>query len=253
MASTPPATLSPTRPQATTPSDSHLQERHKKQLISLSRRVLQKVQESGVTTGNQIAKEILSQEPVETQEGEFKNIQRRVYDALNVLHALNVISKERNEIRYKGLISREDVFVLQKRLESKRSKVRDRRKMLIEHFLQYVSLKRLLERNQKLETKSKVALPCLVALSSGKSSVQVGNDSLAISGERPFTLLNDTQILAKIGLHRVTQEDLNEDLPADLVRFVSEKEREERTAEANVDFVKLFHQISTPKSDSKLV
>jgi hypothetical protein len=34
-----------------------------------------------------------------------KNIRRRVYDALNVLMAMDIISKERKEIRWKGLPS----------------------------------------------------------------------------------------------------------------------------------------------------
>ena len=32
-----------------------------------------------------------------------KNIRRRVYDALNVLMALDIISKDRKEIQWKGL------------------------------------------------------------------------------------------------------------------------------------------------------
>lgn len=34
-----------------------------------------------------------------------KNIRRRVYDALNVLMAMDIISKERKEIQWKGLPS----------------------------------------------------------------------------------------------------------------------------------------------------
>ena len=33
---------------------------------------------------------------------DFKNVQRRVYDALNVLSALDVITKDRNKIQFKG-------------------------------------------------------------------------------------------------------------------------------------------------------
>lgn len=33
---------------------------------------------------------------------DFKNVQRRVYDALNVLSALDVINKDRNRITFKG-------------------------------------------------------------------------------------------------------------------------------------------------------
>lgn len=246
MAQTPPHTTLPgTSFSASTP-DLPFQERHKKQLIALSKRVLEKVQESGVTTGNQIAKEILAQEPEETQEGEFKNIQRRVYDALNVLHALNVISKERNEIKYRGLVSREDVSSLQQRLEAKRLKLRERRRVLSEQFLQYVSLKKLVERNNGSSTEGKVGLPCVVALGEGKSTVEVGQERVLVSSERPLTLLNDTQILAKLGLHRVSPEELSEDLPSELLRLMQAREEERETA--SLDFVKLYFQIKAPKS-----
>ena len=225
--------------------DLPFQERHKKQLIALSKRVLEKVQASGVTTGNQIAKEILAQEPEDTQEGEFKNIQRRVYDALNVLHALNVISKERNEIRYRGLVSKEDVPTLQQRLEAKRSKLHERKRVLSEQFLQYVSLKKLLQRNAGNQPDGKVALPCVVALGEGSSTVEVGQDRVLVSSEHPLTLLNDTQILAKLGLHRVATEELSETLPAELLRLVQAREEEQEAA--NLDFVKLYFQIKSPK------
>lgn len=245
MAATPPETVMPGQGFSASTPDLPFHERHKKQLIALSKRVLEKVQESGVTTGNQIAKEILAQEPEETQEGEFKNIQRRVYDALNVLHALNVISKERNEIRYRGLVSREDVCTLQQRLEAKRLKLRDRRRVLSEQFLQFVSLKKLLERNAGDRPGGKVDLPCVVALGEGQSTVEVGQDRVLVSSDRPLTLLNDTQILARLGMHKVAAEDLSEDLPSDLLRLMEMRE-EEREA-TNLDFVKLFFQIKSPR------
>jgi len=37
------------------------------------------------------------------QQFDQKNIRRRVYDALNVLMAMNIISKEKKEIRWIGL------------------------------------------------------------------------------------------------------------------------------------------------------
>ena len=34
---------------------------------------------------------------------DFKNIQRRVYDAVNVLEALGVVTKEKNMLTYQGI------------------------------------------------------------------------------------------------------------------------------------------------------
>lgn len=47
-------------------------------------------------------------QPPECQYDE-KNIRRRVYDALNVLMAMEIISKEKKEIRWKGLPSHAQV------------------------------------------------------------------------------------------------------------------------------------------------
>ena len=64
-------------------------------------------------TGTQITNDILKQfnyfksvkkgaivEAIENDESVFKNIQRRVYDTINVLDALNVIKKHKNVILY---------------------------------------------------------------------------------------------------------------------------------------------------------
>ena len=86
-------------------------QRHKiphenKKLVYLSGKVLERIKTQQTTTGNWIAQSII-QEMMglsHTKNGvDFKNIQRRVYDALNVLHALNLINKERNAISYTGM------------------------------------------------------------------------------------------------------------------------------------------------------
>lgn len=66
-----------------------------------------------MTTGTQIANEILDlyKKFCEVREShlkfnqkvDFKNVQRRVYDALNVLNALDIIRKEKNQIFYNPL------------------------------------------------------------------------------------------------------------------------------------------------------
>lgn len=67
-----------------------------KKLVFLSRSVLQKIRERPMTTGTQIANEILELYKQFSDKVDFKNVQRRVYDALNVLHAMDIIRKDRN-------------------------------------------------------------------------------------------------------------------------------------------------------------
>ena len=81
-----------------------------KGLRHFSMKVCQKVQNKGKTTYNEVADELVREyaasvltNPVD-QSYDEKNIRRRVYDALNVLMAMDIISKEKNkEIHWKGL------------------------------------------------------------------------------------------------------------------------------------------------------
>lgn len=72
-------------------------------------RVCQKVKEKGVTSYNEVADELVAEESDDAGglngSGSYdqKNIRRRVYDALNVLMAMNIISKEKKEIKWIGL------------------------------------------------------------------------------------------------------------------------------------------------------
>jgi hypothetical protein len=53
-----------------------------------------------MTTGTEIANEILELYKQLCDRVEFKNVQRRVYDALNVLSAMKIIFKHKNNILY---------------------------------------------------------------------------------------------------------------------------------------------------------
>lgn len=72
----------------------------KKKLVFLSWRVYEKVKEHKLTNGTQIAREILEESRKLRMNFDFKNVQRRVYDALNVLTALDMIKKDRNKIQF---------------------------------------------------------------------------------------------------------------------------------------------------------
>ena len=60
----------------------------------------EKAKEHKLTNGTNIAKEILEESRKLRMNFDFKNVQRRVYDALNVLTALDMIKKDRNKIEF---------------------------------------------------------------------------------------------------------------------------------------------------------
>ena len=79
-----------------------------------SSKVCAKVQEKGRTTYNEVADELVRELTVDPKSAgngsgsdvvmmDEKNIRRRVYDALNVLMAMEIIVKEKKEIIWSGL------------------------------------------------------------------------------------------------------------------------------------------------------
>merc|ERR1719331_2711572 len=80
-----------------------------KGLRHFSMKVCEKVKAKGTTSYNEVADELVSEltdprcQSPSDQQYDQKNIRRRVYDALNVLMAMNIISKEKKEIRWLGL------------------------------------------------------------------------------------------------------------------------------------------------------
>ena len=81
-----------------------------KGLRHFSMKVCEKVESKQRTTYNEVADELVAEfsKPDDPrfcadQAYDEKNIRRRVYDALNVLMAMNIITKEKKEIMWKGL------------------------------------------------------------------------------------------------------------------------------------------------------
>ncbi|KAF9596178.1 hypothetical protein IFM89_007496 [Coptis chinensis] len=80
-------------------------------LRQFSMKVCEKVESKGRTTYNEVADELVAefadpnsrQSSPDRQQYYEKNIRRRVYDALNVLMAMDIISKDKKEIQWKGL------------------------------------------------------------------------------------------------------------------------------------------------------
>eukprot|EP00960_Hanusia_phi_P045823 757445-Hanusia_phi.AAC.3 len=74
--------------------------RRDKGLRSFSLKVCQKVEERELTTYNEVADELVKEFKMDTtMVFDEKNIRRRIYDALNVLMAMDVITRDRKNIR----------------------------------------------------------------------------------------------------------------------------------------------------------
>eukprot|EP01136_Pigoraptor_vietnamica_P000551 Opistho-1_new@25990 len=140
-----------------------------KGLRHFSMKVCEKVKEKGRTTYNEVADELVaefSRMGETSQEAtplgyDQKNIRRRVYDALNVLMAMNIISKEKKDIKWIGLPtnSAEECKRLEAEKVQRNERLRTKRAHLQELILQEIAFRSLVDRNRKVVEQSGGALP----------------------------------------------------------------------------------------------
>jgi len=122
-------------------------------LRHFSEKVAKKVQEKGHTTYQEVADELVYEYVVQNQpetldngainfkKVEHKNIRRRVYDALNVLMAMDIISKKNKDIFWRGLPDsqdREDLKQLKKEKSNRTLELDRKRSMLLQLLKQQV-------------------------------------------------------------------------------------------------------------------
>jgi hypothetical protein len=71
-------------------------------LISISKEVYVYLREMIESKGSNVTEYILKQLKKSQSNLSFKNIQRRVYDAINVMNAVGILHKEKNNLFFKG-------------------------------------------------------------------------------------------------------------------------------------------------------
>ncbi|CAH1397121.1 unnamed protein product [Nezara viridula] len=202
-----------------------------KGLRHFSMKVCEKVRKKGTTSYNEVADELVSEftnpnlipNSVD-QQYDQKNIRRRVYDALNVLMAMNIIAKEKKEIRWLGLptTSAQECGSLINEKKSITERIQVKTHQLNELLLQQISYKNLIQRNFEMEkTKgppppnSAIHLPFIVVNSDRKTVIDcsITNDKteyLFVFNDK-FEIHDDFEILKQIGLtHGLENGDISE-------------------------------------------
>lgn len=69
-------------------------------LIAISKDVYEYLKENKNSKGSHVTDFILTQLKQKQADLSFKNIQRRVYDAINVMNAIGIITKEKNNLKF---------------------------------------------------------------------------------------------------------------------------------------------------------
>ncbi|OAY81689.1 Transcription factor-like protein DPB [Ananas comosus] len=184
-------------------------------LRQFSMRVCKKVESKGRTTYNEVADELVAEfvDPnsnlvsPDKQQYDEKNIRRRVYDALNVLMAMDIISKDKKEIQWKGLPQtsqsdveglKEECITLKKRIDKKAAYLQDLQD-------QFIGLQNLVQRNEQLygsgnSPSGGVALPFILVQTRPHATVEVeiSEDMQLVHfdfNSTPFELHDDSYVL----------------------------------------------------------
>ncbi|KAJ1406677.1 Winged helix-like DNA-binding domain superfamily [Sesbania bispinosa] len=141
------------------------------------------------------------------QQYDEKNIRRRVYDALNVLMAMDIISKDKKEIQWKGLprTSLNDIEELKTERLGLRNRIEKKAAYLQELEDQFVGLQNLIQRNEQLYSSGNppsggVSLPFILVQTRPHATVEVeiSEDMQLVHfdfNSTPFELHDDNYVL----------------------------------------------------------
>ncbi|KAF8088574.1 hypothetical protein N665_0536s0023 [Sinapis alba] len=184
-------------------------------LRQFSMKVCEKVESKGRTTYNEVADELVAEFALPNNDGtspdqqqyDEKNIRRRVYDALNVLMAMDIISKDKKEIQWRGLprTSLSDIEELKAERLALRNRIEKKTAYAQELEEQYVGLQNLIRRNEHLYSSGNapsggVALPFILVQTRPHATVEVeiSEDMQLVHfdfNSTPFELHDDNFVL----------------------------------------------------------
>lgn len=220
-------------------------------LRHFSMQVCKKVEEKGQTTHNEVADELVQEIMEERQRAgvdmnyDEKNIRRRVYDAINVLMAMDIISKHRKEIRWRGLPSAaaHEREQLQRERAQLQKRVRWKQQHLKESLTQLLCIQQLADENTRsaasavsLSADTKIQVPFIVISTAADTIVQCemteDRQDVYFELNGPFEINDDTETMKRLQLHKATAPEIQHYIPPHLVAELPEDIR----AHANIVF-----------------
>lgn len=206
---TTPAPKRPAVERSSTPSKPYRGLRH------FSMMVCKKVEEKGTTSYNEVADELVQHVITERKAADpdtrcdEKNIRRRVYDALNVLMAMDIIQKDKKAISWRGLptAAHADLDMLHREVAHKRQQIVQKREQLRELLQQQVCFRNLLQHNQSRPpppSERTIPLPFIVVNTHSSAVIQCNMSreltDVAFEFSQPFEINDDNTILKRLGM-----------------------------------------------------
>jgi hypothetical protein len=193
-------------------------------LISISKEVLKYLSEKKVSKGTDVTKYILLKLNVSQDDQSFKNIQRRVYDAINVMNAIGILDKDKNSLYFKGHSNFKKIFyksslqnrnsIIKEKLNFKADRINTKQHELMALALKvrinltikfYLSKKLQIVNQSNVERKftcEKIDYPFnLIKLFSDAAFVIKEDDCnsrLCILSDKPLKIINEEDIMKNI-------------------------------------------------------
>jgi len=195
-------------------------------------------------------------------EGEEKNVRRRIYDALNVLMAIDMIVKDKKMIRWNGPPLHtlklanpssnsspnstttlappppDRLTDLRTQRTSLLSRLADKRSLLTEQVLEYVGMRSLLERNAEVDTGGidgddvRLYFPFVLVNTARSTAIDCemseGRDAVSMRYSDVFSLHDQSVVVRMVGRGR---ERLWENIPKELQGLVVGLDEERRQGE----------------------
>ncbi|KAG2493280.1 hypothetical protein HYH03_008417 [Edaphochlamys debaryana] len=191
-----------------------------KGLRHFSMKVCEKVEAKGRTTYNEVADELvaeMSKIEAASKNGQYdeKNIRRRVYDAINVLMAMDIIQKEKKEILWRGFpkLSHNSLDRVKVDRTTKIKEVEQKQLYLQDMIEQQKALKKLLERSAQRGANpggTQLFLPFILVQAKPDATVEVkiSDDMMDVQFDfyhSPFQIHDDSHVLKKMAEHQHRQ------------------------------------------------
>ncbi|PNH09070.1 Transcription factor-like protein DPB [Tetrabaena socialis] len=192
-----------------------------KGLRHFSMKVCEKVEAKGRTTYNEVADELvaeMSKVEAANKNGQYdeKNIRRRVYDAINVLMAMDIIQKEKKEILWKGFprLSHNTLDRIKAERLAKIKEVEQKQLYLQDMIEQQKALRKLLDRTASgglNPSGTKLFLPFILVQAKPDATVEVkiSEDMMDVQfdfNQSPFQIHDDSHVLKKMAEHQARQQ-----------------------------------------------
>ena len=160
---------------------------------------------------------------------EEKNVRRRVYDAINVLIAAEILERNGRNVSWKEKWDNVEIDMRKNESEKKIKKVEEKKKELQNILNKYLAIKHLINRNAKtLHAKPAIRFPFIIVSTpdtpKNTMSIKVNSNatSLHLRLAKSISLFGDMDILIYLQLHKLNLSALLKYLPSkDLLNFCS--------------------------------